>query len=1151
MKFTINKRLAALVLATSVAVSQFQTVVYATNSLNVNNYEVQSEAGKIIYTNDFSVDSMKPYNATVNFDDEIETSIENEMLKFKPAFTGDDKWDENRQVLKFGYNSEEKLVGATVSYDVLIPTDKLDTLGTLKLRGTVSDSGYNWKETDIATVVADNFVDNGDGLSKYTFTGNIETKIDGIGELLILIIGQPSSYSDYIYIDNFKVTGKVSSGKETPLPEVNKLKFDFSDGLDGWNFGGTWDYKKDVEVEHDTTVGDGSLKMALDFSEYKSLSWSEVKIEKKYNEEKLDFNGYNKITFDLIYETDKMISGLFKAKLFIDGVANDEGKVDRELAEDIGNGLSKIPVTIEFNAKNTEIDGITLSVIGSNTDYKGNIYIDNIELGQVKKDEVYVEKTAVTTEQKKLNLSDLDIKSSVKLVDSNASETTADLYSYLKGIGKTENVIYGHQNDTHHKAVLKDKLTNSDTKDLTGSISGMIGIDTLSLTGNELQLTEEEEAAGLTLPQKAAKLNAEAAKEGSIITMSAHMPNFALVAEKGVDENGDYDYYGYTPGVTTGNVVARIMPGGDLNEVYTGYLDMIAEYAHELAKEDVPVLFRPFHENNGSWFWWGKAFCDEEAYKNLFRYTVEYLRDDKEINNFLYVYSPNGPFVDEADYLSRYPGDEFIDIIAFDMYHDNPSEDASTDPWMSTLKETIELVQGIADEKGKLAALSETGIRINYGCMPVSGNANKQWFQNVSDIVGESSMPYFMSWANFDEGNVFAPYMVSETKGHEMINEFIDYYNEDSSIFADGNANFAEANTSVEEAYSYGFITSPTSGSRVLNPTTITASVKNVDEKISFVIRDSEGKKIKTLKAVEEDGVFKADIDQKLLDKIGETIGTIELVGNKEKEPLNTINVIFNIEESEEAVNLVDDFESYMGEEALLKQKWTTDQGAGCSVSPTLTTELNEHNNGTYGLAFNYKINTSKISEGYAGITKNLENDWSQYDALRLWINPDGQGQKLVIQVRSYGQDFEWYLNDFVAGNEAKELTLKFEELTPKNEGAIFDPSSIERFAIYCNTVDNADVDSTIYFDNIRAVDSSKVEDTVPTPDEDENKPTEPVKPDNGGNNGNNANNGNGNSGNGNNKLPQTGGVNSAIAVVAALGALVGGIGLTKRKKND
>ncbi|MBD5497234.1 MAG: hypothetical protein HDR11_05635, partial [Lachnospiraceae bacterium] len=29
----------------------------------------------------------------------------------------------------------------------------------------------------------------------------------------------------------------------------------------------------------------------------------------------------------------------------------------------------------------------------------------------------------------------------------------------------------------------------------------------------------------------------------------------------------------------------------------------------------IPVLFRPLHENNGSWFWWGAAFCDEEGYK--------------------------------------------------------------------------------------------------------------------------------------------------------------------------------------------------------------------------------------------------------------------------------------------------------------------------------------------------------------------------------------------------------------------------------------------------------------------------------------------------------------------------------------------------------
>ncbi|MCI8740932.1 MAG: hypothetical protein HFG10_12670, partial [Oscillibacter sp.] len=36
------------------------------------------------------------------------------------------------------------------------------------------------------------------------------------------------------------------------------------------------------------------------------------------------------------------------------------------------------------------------------------------------------------------------------------------------------------------------------------------------------------------------------------------------------------------------------------------------------------------HENTGSWFWWGAAFCDEQAYINLFRYTVDYM---KELNS--------------------------------------------------------------------------------------------------------------------------------------------------------------------------------------------------------------------------------------------------------------------------------------------------------------------------------------------------------------------------------------------------------------------------------------------------------------------------------------------------------------------------------------
>ena len=92
--------------------------------------------------------------------------------------------------------------------------------------------------------------------------------------------------------------------------------------------------------------------------------------------------------------------------------------------------------------------------------------------------------------------------------------------------------------------------------------------------------------------------------------MSCHMPNFADVAERPlVGGKYRYDYTGYSPNNTSGNVVQRIVPGGDLNAVYNGYLDMVADFLAILQKNDVPVIFRPFHENNGSWFWWGAAHC--------------------------------------------------------------------------------------------------------------------------------------------------------------------------------------------------------------------------------------------------------------------------------------------------------------------------------------------------------------------------------------------------------------------------------------------------------------------------------------------------------------------------------------------------------------
>lgn len=73
---------------------------------------------------------------------------------------------------------------------------------------------------------------------------------------------------------------------------------------------------------------------------------------------------------------------------------------------------------------------------------------------------------------------------------------THRLYAYLTALGRLQYTIYGHQNDAHHKFFRIDSGTNSDTKDMTGALAGIVGLDALSLTGEELELTDADVSGG-------------------------------------------------------------------------------------------------------------------------------------------------------------------------------------------------------------------------------------------------------------------------------------------------------------------------------------------------------------------------------------------------------------------------------------------------------------------------------------------------------------------------------------------------------------------------------------------------------------------------------------------------------------------------------
>src|SRR5699024_9308538 len=89
--------------------------------------------------------------------------------------------------------------------------------------------------------------------------------------------------------------------------------------------------------------------------------------------------------------------------------------------------------------------------------------------------------------------------------------------------------------------------------------------------------------------------------------------------------------------------VKAILPGGENHESFLTKLDLVADFLKDckVGSTYVPIIFRPWHEHNGDWFWWGKGNASEEDYIALFRFTVDYLKDKKGIHHLIYAFSPD------------------------------------------------------------------------------------------------------------------------------------------------------------------------------------------------------------------------------------------------------------------------------------------------------------------------------------------------------------------------------------------------------------------------------------------------------------------------------------------------------------------------------
>ena len=233
--------------------------------------------------------------------------------------------------------------------------------------------------------------------------------------------------------------------------------------------------------------------------------------------------------------------------------------------------------------------------------------------------------------------------------DKHATPETIHLYNNLKK-SLNKGVMIGHQDDLAYGVNWKYENGRSDIKDVAGDYPAVFGF--------ELGRIELDHPVNLdSVPfDKMCIFIKDAYEHGSVITISWHLNN-PLTGKTAWDPSPS-------------NTVVSILPGGEKNTFYNSWLDKVALFFLSLKGvhgEYIPVIFRPFHELNGNWFWWGGKNCTPDELKQLYQYTEKYLRDIKQVHNLLYAYNTD-VFQSAAEYLERFPGDDYTDVLGFDTY---------------------------------------------------------------------------------------------------------------------------------------------------------------------------------------------------------------------------------------------------------------------------------------------------------------------------------------------------------------------------------------------------------------------------------------------------------------------------------------------------
>lgn len=325
--------------------------------------------------------------------------------------------------------------------------------------------------------------------------------------------------------------------------------------------------------------------------------------------------------------------------------------------------------------------------------------------------------------------------------------------------------MYGHQDDPFYGITWEwERGDRSDTKELVGDYPAVMGF--------ELGGIEMEDKANLDsvpfdwMREEIIKHH----QRGGIITISWH-PRNPLNGRTAWIES---DLKEYAEALAAGTpadslidpkqTVASIIEGGKLHEKGMAWVKRVADFIGSLKTpegEVVPVIFRPWHENTGNWFWWGEANCSAEQYKALWNMTQDYMNEQLP-GQLVWSYSPSPRSMEH--FLERWPGDDRVQLLGVDAYQWGTEED-----FKAGLQFGLQFMNDYVKEHPMLIAVTE--------CGRVNSDIPDWWTRVFNPIASQYPICYCLPWRNAAKEHFGA------SKDASTAEDFKQFYSLDNTLF--------------------------------------------------------------------------------------------------------------------------------------------------------------------------------------------------------------------------------------------------------------------------------------------------------------------------------------------------------------------------------